>query len=109
MRASGLVDLPPSLPDTVWVGVSAGSMVMPPGAERIFVVWPTAPDDSALGVVDFSIFPHLDAVPHNSPADAQRWAADIGGSAHAIDEQTAIMVVDGTAEVVSEAHWTKFS
>ena len=30
MRESGLADLLPSLPDTVWVGVSAGSMVMTP-------------------------------------------------------------------------------
>ncbi len=28
MRQSGLVDLLPSLPETVWVGVSAGSLVM---------------------------------------------------------------------------------
>ena len=30
MRQSGLADLLPSLPETVWVGVSAGSMVMTP-------------------------------------------------------------------------------
>ena len=30
MRQSGLADLLPSLRDTVWVGVSAGSMVMTP-------------------------------------------------------------------------------
>jgi len=32
MRQSGLADLLPSLPETVWVGVSAGSMVMTPGS-----------------------------------------------------------------------------
>ena len=57
MRESGLADLLPSLPDTVWVGVSAGSMVMTPRIGDYFVEWPSAPDDRTLGVVDFSIFP----------------------------------------------------
>jgi dipeptidase E len=42
-------------------------------------------------------------------ADAERWAAGIGvPMAYAIDEQTAIKVVDGSVEVVSEGRWTKF-
>ncbi|MEU2399834.1 Type 1 glutamine amidotransferase-like domain-containing protein [Streptomyces pseudogriseolus] len=108
MRESGLVDLLPSLSDRVWVGVSAGSMVMTPRIGSYFVEWPTAPDDRTLGVVDFSIFPHLDLFPQNTMADAERWAADIGGPAYAIDEQTAIQVVDGTVEVISEGRWRKF-
>ena len=67
MRESGLADLLPSLPDTVWVGVSAGSMVMTPRIGADFVEWPSAPDDRTLGVVDFSIFPHLDAFPDEHP------------------------------------------
>ena len=109
MRESGLADLLPSLPDTVWVGVSAGSMVMTPRIGSYFVEWPSAPDDSTLGVVDFSIFPHLDAFPTNTLADAERWAAGIGGPAYAIDEQTAIKVVNGTVEVVSEGNWRLFT
>ncbi|WP_319462381.1 Type 1 glutamine amidotransferase-like domain-containing protein [Micromonospora sp. RTP1Z1] len=108
MRESGLADLLPSLPDMVWVGVSAGSMVMTPRIGKDFVEWPSAPDDRTLGVVDFSIFPHLDAFPENTLADAERWAADLGVPAYAIDEQTAIKVVDGSVEVVSEGQWTKF-
>jgi dipeptidase E len=108
MRESGLVNLLPSLTDTVWVGVSAGSMVMTPRIGAYFVEWPSAPDDRTLGVVDFSIFPHLNAFPTNTLADAERWAADIGGPAYAIDEQTAIQVVDGTVEVISEGHWKQF-
>jgi len=49
------------------------------------------------------------AFPTNTLADAERWAADIGVPAHAIDEQTAIEVVDGSVEVFSEGRWTKFS
>jgi dipeptidase E len=41
-------------------------------------------------------------------ADAERWAADLGVPAYAIDEQTAISVVDGDVTVVSEGEWTKF-
>jgi dipeptidase E len=108
MRESGLADLLPSLLDTVWVGVSAGSMVMTPRVGQYFVEWPSAPDDRTLGVVDFSIFPHLDLFPTNTVAHAERWAADIGGPAYAIDEQTAITVVDGTVDVVSEGRWTTY-
>lgn len=109
MRDSGLADLLPSLPDTVWVGVSAGSMVMTPRIGTDFVKWPSAPDDRTLGVVDFSIFPHLNAFATNTPADAKQWAADLGVPAYAIDEQTAIKVVDGSVEVVSEGEWTEFN
>ena len=109
MRASGLADLLPSLPNTVWVGVSAGSMVMTPRIGADFVKWPSAPDDRTLGVVDFSIFPHLDAFPTNTLADAERWAADIGVPAYAIDEQTALKVVDGVVDVVSEGQWKQFA
>src|SRR3954471_14972427 len=98
MRESGLADLLPSLPETVWVGVSAGSMVMTPRIGADFVKWPSAPDDRTLGVVDFSIFPHLDVFPSNTMADADRWASDIGGPAYVLDDQSAIKVTNGTIE-----------
>jgi dipeptidase E len=108
MRESGLADLLPSLPGMVWVGVSAGSMVMTPRIGADFVKWPSAPDDRTLGIVDFSIFPHLDAFPTNTMADAERWAADLGVPAYAIDEQTAIKVSGGSIDVISEGRWRKF-
>jgi dipeptidase E len=83
-------------------------MVMTPRIGASFVEWPSAPNDRTLGVVDFSIFPHLDAFPTNTLADAERWADDLGVPAYAIDEQTAIRVVDDSVDVVSEGHWTKF-
>jgi dipeptidase E len=113
MRQSGLADLLPSLGDTVWVGLSAGSMVMTPRVGEDFVESkpPITGNDSTLGVVDFSIFPHLDHpdLPENTMAAAERWAAGIGGPAYAIDDQTAIKVVDGIVEVVSEGHWKLFA
>ena len=67
-------------------------------------------DDRTLGIVDFSIFPHLDNpdLPWNTMATAEEWAAGLSGPAYAIDDETAFKVVDGTVEVVSEGHWHRF-
>jgi len=111
MRESGLADLLPSLRDTVWVGLSAGSVVMAPRIGEYFVGGrPPAGGDETLGVVDFAMFPHLDheEMPGNSMADAEAWATDMPVPAYAIDDETAIKVVDGTVEVVSEGHWKLF-
>src|SRR3954467_13215728 len=108
MRQSGLADLLPSLRETVWVGLSAGSMVMTPCIGEDFVGWkPPSGGDRALGIVGFSIFPHVDHqdLPENTMANAERWAAEIPNPAYAIDDQTAIKVTDGTVEVVSEGDW----
>jgi len=108
MRTSGLVDLLPSLGETVYVGFSAGSMVLTPRIGEDFVGWkPPTGDDSTLGIVDFSIFPHVDHpdLPSNTMAEAERWAAGLSNPAYAIDDETAIKVVDGTVEVVSEGQW----
>jgi dipeptidase E len=69
------------------------------------VAWPSAPDDRTLGLVPFSIFPHLDVFPENTVAEAERWATEVDGPAYAIDDQTAIKVVGDTVEVVSEGRW----
>jgi len=112
MRQSGLADLLPSLSETVWVGLSAGSMVMTPrvGDEFVETKPPITGNDIALGVVDFSIFPHLDHpdLPENSMSHAERWAAGIWGPAYAIDDHTAIKVAEGAVEVVSEGRWKYF-
>jgi len=111
MRESGLADVLSSLPDKVWVGLSAGSMVMTPTIGEDFVHWtPPGGGHETLGLVDFSIFPHLDhpALPENTMADAERWAAGMPVACYAIDDDTAIQVVDGKVEVISEGHWKHF-
>lgn len=111
MRQSGLADLLPSLHETVYVGLSAGSMVMAPSIGEDFVHWrPPTGGDRTLGLVDFAIFPHLDheALPDNSMAGAEKWAAGMPVPCYAIDDQTAIKVIDGVVEVVSEGHWERF-
>ena len=112
MRQSGLADLLPSLRETVYVGLSAGSMVMAPSIGEDFVRWrPPTGGDETLGLVGFSMFPHLDHedMPDNSIANAEKWAAGMPLPCYAIDDETAIQVTDGTIEVVSEGHWKLFS
>jgi dipeptidase E len=112
MRECGLADLLPSLDETVWVGFSAGSMVMTPRIGEDFVGWnPPSGGDEALGIVDFSIFPHVDHpdLPENTMAEAERWAARLPNPAYAIDDETAISVVDDIVDVVSDGHWRLFS
>ena len=111
MRQSGLADLLPSL-NSVYVGMSAGSMVMTPKIGEYFVGWnPPGGGDETLRLVDFSIFPHLDheMLPGNTMAAAERWAAEMQGPAYAIDDQTAIKVIDGAVEVLSEGNWRLFT
>jgi dipeptidase E len=113
MRQSGLADLLQELPrEMVYVGLSAGSMVMTPSIGEYFVGWkPPAGGDRTLGLVDFAIFPHLDhpSLPGNSLANAETWAAGMPVPSYLIDDQTAIKVIDGAAEVISEGHWKRFT
>ncbi|MCM3704702.1 MULTISPECIES: Type 1 glutamine amidotransferase-like domain-containing protein [Cytobacillus] len=111
MRKSGLADLLPSL-NSVYVGMSAGSMVMAPNIGDFFVGWdPPNGGDETLGLVDFAMFPHLDhkMLPYNTMANAEKWAAEMKGPAYAIDDHTAIKVIDGEIEIVSEGEWKLFS
>ena len=119
MRQSGLADLLPSLRETVYVGVSAGIMVVTPNFGEAYDDWfcrePPASNlpkgsDRALGLVDFSLFPHLDHPESldNSMANVEKWAAMGPVPTYAIDDQTAIKVIDGVVEVVSEGHWKRF-
>jgi dipeptidase E len=115
MRQSGLEDLIPSLSELVYVGVSAGSIVVTPynpDAEFNLQSVPTGSDmaedsERALGLVDFALCVHLDreGFPDSSLGNIERWAAGIPASTYAIDDETAIKVTDGTVEVVSEGRW----
>lgn len=105
MRESGLAGLLPSLVDTVWVGVSAGSMVLTPRIGTEFVEWPGAVDDRTLGLVDFSLFPHLDVFPDNTMAHAEKWAARLDLPAYVLDDESAIQVAEDQVHVVSEGTW----
>jgi dipeptidase E len=108
MRESGLADLLPTLIDTVYVGVSAGSIVMGPcvGGD-ITGLSSLNGGDVTLGIVDFAIFPHLDhpEMPDFSMERAVKWAEGITSPGFAIDDATAISVIDGVVTVISEGQW----
>ena len=111
MRDSGFADLLPSLrDDLVYVGVSAGSMAVTPSLGETYNGRDTR-GYRALGLVGFSIAPHLDhpEMPENSMAEYAKWAAGVPVATYAIDDATAIKVVDGDVEVISEGHWKLFT
>ena len=112
LRETGLAELLPGLEQSVWVGLSAGSMALTPCIGADFMVWqPANGEDRAAGLVDFSIFPHVDhpALPENTMAAAEQWAAGLPNPAYAIDDDTAIRVVDGAVDVVGEGNWRHFA
>ena len=111
MKTSGIAAFLPTLKNLVYVGLSAGSMIMTPRIGADFVGWQQpSGNDETLGFVDFSIFPHLDhpMLTENTMEAAVKWAAELSKPAYAIDEATAIRVVDTQVEVISEGNWRKF-
>ena len=131
MKHSGLADLLPSLPETVYVGVSAGSIAMasefgetyfdPPkcsgerlSSEDIVFAGPGGEITATLvmaqgaGLVDFAIIPHVEFDDHHDVANAEKWAGRLPVPTYAIDDDTAVKVIDDTVEVISEGHWKLF-
>jgi dipeptidase E len=135
LQQSGLAELLPSLlHKMVYVGVSAGSMAVsstfgeaysnprggsgtPLTSENMVFSTPegeisrTFVTARGAGLVDFALIPHLDNKNHPdaSMANAGKWAAMLPVPVYAIDDQTAIKVVDGVVEVVSEGDWKLFT
>lgn len=115
MRKSGLAGLFSTLDNLVYLGVSAGSIVVTPyncDAESNVKHLPDGSEiarnaDQVLGLVDFTLYPHLNRtdMPPTPVAEMERWAADLPVPAYAIDDDTAIKVVDGHVEVISEGTW----
>lgn len=119
MRKSGLADLLPTLTDTVYVGVSAGSIAVTPyncDAEFDLGFMPDGHEmaegaERALALVDFTLYPHLNHpdMPDTTLASIQKWASGIPVPTYALDDNSAIKVVGGMHEVISEGSWHVFS
>lgn len=127
-QQSGLAAaLPEILRNTVYVGISAGGTTVTHSLnvdhERLArtgiyyddeydeAAPPDAGSDRALGLVDFVIRPHLDAdyFPTATMERMKAAAAKVDVPLYAIDDQTAIKVIDGEVEVVSEGNWAVFN
>lgn len=112
MQQCGLTDLLPSLlKKMVYVGLSAGSMIMTRYGTTYGNHTLPAESDKSLNLLNFAIHPHLDHewFPSNSLANIQKLAATLPMPSYAIDDQTAIKVVDGAVEVISEGNWKLFT
>lgn len=108
MSQSGLDALLPTLHDTVWVGVSAGSMVLTPRIGEAFTGWEgSLTGDRALGLVDFAIYPHLDHpdMPANTLDNARAWQAEVNLPAYVLDDRSAVRVDDTGTTVISDGTW----
>jgi dipeptidase E len=112
MQQSGLTEMLPSLlQKIVYVGLSAGSMIMTRFGTTYANHTLPAESDKSLGIVDFAIHPHLDheQFPENSLSNLEKLAGTIPAPSYAIDDNTAIQVIDGNIEVVSEGKWKLFN
>jgi dipeptidase E len=111
MQQSGLADLLPSLlRKTVYVGLSAGSMIMTRFGTTYGNHTLPAETNKSLGLVDFALHPHLDHewFPEDSLANLEKLAATLPVPSYLIDDQTAIKVMDDHIEIISEGRWKLF-
>lgn len=119
MRRSGLADLLPSLEQTVYVGMSAGSIAATPhncDAEFDLQFVPEGDGrgteaERGLGLVEFTLYPHFGhaEMPDTTAENIARWASGLPVPTYAIDDQTAISVDAGRVNVVSEGSWQLFT
>lgn len=108
MQQSGLLDLLPELlRKTVYVGLSAGSMIMTQFGTTYGNHALPPETDKSLGFVEFALHPHLnyEAFPENSQVNLEKLASTLPMPSYLIDDQTAIKVTDDGIEVVSEGKW----
>lgn len=126
-QQSGFAErLPGLLEERVYFGISAGSAMVTPGLnydrdrfEKTGVYYDDEYEEAAprnagsawaMGLVSFAFRPHLNAdyFPTANMGMMERAAAKLDYPLYAIDDATAIKVVDGEVEVVSEGEWRLF-
>ena len=128
MQKSGLFDILPELLEKgkTYVGISAGSMILTHSLsfdrkrfEKTGIYYDdeydeeapeNAGSDKTMHIVDFVIRPHLNSnmLPKATLENIEKWAAKIDVPLYAIDDQTALKVIDGKVEVITEGKWKLF-
>lgn len=127
MFESGLAErLPGLLRNTVYVGISAGSLIVTQALrvdqevlmrtgryyddEYEEMAPPDAGSDRTLKLVNFVMRPHVNApmFPNITFERMAQAAAQYDVPMYVTDEQTAIEVVDGEVRVISEGEWKVF-
>ncbi len=119
IEESGLKEVLPKLLETrVWAGISAGSMVTNPTLalsskdKQIYYEENFGyASEKALGLVDVYTRPHFNSpdFPQATKEYIEAIAKDFPDTIYALDDNSAIKVVDGTVEVVSEGEYYKFN
>jgi len=117
INKSGLVKLLPKMLETkVYMGLSAGSMITGPDinlrlSRKLYAEEVEKDIMPGLGLTDFYVLPHL-----NSPYFASRMEAtlrkamkEITRKTYALDDQSALMVVDGKAKIVGNGKYLEFN
>ncbi|MDB5170114.1 MAG: hypothetical protein JWN82_510 [Candidatus Saccharibacteria bacterium] len=100
-----------NLKDKVYVGGSASTILMTPSIELAGMEpgdenLPALTDLTGLNYVDFEIEPHCDAARFEK---VKAYAKTRSNPVYAIDDATAIKVVDGEVEVISSGLWQLFN
>ena len=114
INKSGLVKLLPEyLKTKIWVGVSAGSMVT--NSDLALKISQALYEEDldkmgdmpGLNYVDFYFIPHLNSpyFPKLIEENIKKLAKRISKKIYALDDQSALKVVDGKVEAVSEGKW----
>jgi dipeptidase E len=101
----------------VYVGISAGSMIATESlslstSSRLYSEgFGEIQGDRGLGLVSFQIRPHLNSphFPQIRIENLEKHAREVRDTFYALDDESAVKVVDGVVEVVSEGEWKKFN
>jgi dipeptidase E len=129
MQESGLFDILPTLleQDKVYVGISVGSMIVSPTLhykhdqyEKTGIYYDDEYDEEAppkagsiktLKLVDFVIRPHVNAnyFPAATLENVEKWARTSDWPLYALDDQSAIKIIDRKVKVISEGKWKLFN
>ncbi len=111
---SGLAQMMPEFLKTkIYVGLSAGSMVASKDmvlgmSQKLYEEDLDETENIAgLGLVDFYFLPHLDSqwFPKLREDFIRKTTAGISEKIYAMDDNSALKVIDGVVEVVSEGKW----
>lgn len=117
VRKSGLQkELENLLKSRVYVGVSAGSIIVGPDIKINRDIFPEEEgyrldNLSGLKYVPFAITPHFLSTlfPKSRKKEIEEFSRTVSYPIYAIDDNTAIKVVDGKIEVISEGNWKKYN
>ncbi len=102
----------------VWAGISAGSMVTNPTLElsskdrKLYYEEKFGyRSEEALGLVDLYVRPHLNSpyYPKIRKEYLEEIAQKIKQPMYALDDQSALKIIDGNVEVISEGEWLVFN